>query len=329
MSVAASTVTAGGTAPQTTTKAKDPLQYLLTPSDFRQKVLRPLIVETRKLVNAAKEVGSARVEASTAIGGPETAKQANKQLQELMAKHLSRLSGLAHYHRKMYSINSAKAQRVLNGETSRRSNRPARALANYDTSFLNFLREAADSHENLKFFKSFAVFDKNSPLQGLCTSLMVSQFLLCYSAVHQRFNPENRQFIQPNEQMLRHLGPEIKETLKKQAEKIPELSSRYQGQLRFPFVQTLISRYRRPPTTDEDRERLRNLSNDVQVISTLNRENETLTTVRAKIWQELQQTLVPRPKVNVAKLNKAKTTARRAKKLANSLAAVAAVPVAA
>jgi hypothetical protein len=249
-------------------------------------------------------------------------KQVSDQLRDLLKNHLRRLLSLANYHRRMYHLSSGKVQRILKGD-AKSSNRPARSLASYDPEFLNFLKEAADSHEHLKFFKGFSVLDHKSHLYGMSTPITISQFLLCYSAVHQRFNPENRQFIQPNEQMLRHLGAGVKEALAKQAMTIPELSSRYAGQLRFPFVQTLISRYRRAPTTEEGRAELRKFSNDVQVVATLKRENETLTSARARIWEDVRKNNPPRPKPpGKTKMTKARKTARNAKKAVNALAAV-------
>src|SRR6185437_8642664 len=253
------TTTAPDAAPKKEKKTvpKDSKEYLMAPADFRKKVLRPLVVETRRIVNAAIDVGVAKNSASEAAEGRDMCKETTANLRKLVHDHLRRLLNLSQYHRRVYALSGKKAQRVLKGETSSRANKPARTLASYDPKFVSFLQSAASSHEHLRFFRNFSVLDSTSPLSGMSTQIMISQFLLCYAAVHQRFNTENRQFIQPNEEMLRNLGDGIKHALEAQRKKIPDLSRKYDGQLRFPYVQTLISYYRRPPATDDARESIK------------------------------------------------------------------------
>lgn len=295
-------------------KPKDNTVYLVTPSHFRNNVLRPIVAQTKKLIKLAQDVGEARRD-NTDTTGKSTADLAKKQLEEFREQHVKHLVALAKYHREAFSLASNKGKRIIEGKGSKRANRPARTLAKYDTEFVDFLRDAADSHESLKFFKSFSMFDRVSPLANMSTQIMISQFLICYAAVHQRFNPSNRQFIQPNEMMLRYLGPGVKATLARQTAKIASLSAEYPGQIRFPFVQTLISYYRRPPTEEAEREALRTLSRDVSNVQTLIKENETLSRVRRDILVEYKKNLPERvklskPSKNVSLARKTRAVAR-------------------
>ncbi len=309
-------------------KVKNPKQYLMTPPAFRKDVLVPLVNQTRLLVNAAIAVGQEKHDAASPEDVKNTSKALNDKFRVLLKAHLKSILNLSHYHRRVYALNSNKAQRVLRDEPSKKVNRSARTLAPYDPAFLKFLDEAADSHESLKFFKGFSVLNTSSRLHGMSTQGMLPQFLLCYAAVHERFNSSNRQFIQPNDLMLKHLGAGIEAALKRQCEAIPQKSADYPGQLRFPFLQTLISYYRRPATTDADKEKLRKLAGDVEVVSVLSRETETLNAARRLIWEDVKKNLPKREKPAAnPKVTRAKATVRSVKRAASAIAsAAAAVP---
>lgn len=247
-------------APQTAAQAKktkqDRLvarnrQYLLSPKDFRERAIEPLIKETNKLVLLALALGTSAKGDTGADGKQDVMVSAiRKQFKDFLKLHVRRISKIANYHSTLYRIAGKRADKARSGETGKaRVSIMHRSISTFRPEMYAFVREAAATNEALRGTLSCSTFDPNSPLQGYMSPTYAAQFILAYAAANRSFNKVNGQFIVPDVLMKKHMGEGVAKVLASYASnpKTAAKAKEFAGQLHFCKLQELIGFYRVKP----------------------------------------------------------------------------------
>lgn len=225
-------------------------KYLLSPKDFRERAVKPLLDQATRLVSLAESLGktkAAHAGKSDAAVDPYVA-LVEKNFDEFLKLHLRSIAKIAAYQSTLYRLCGKRAEKARTGETSKaRSSVMHRSIASFRPELYAFIKEAAASNEALKESATCATFDASSPLYGYMSPTYAAQFILAYAAANRSFSPVNGQYIIPDVLMKKHLGASVASVLASFAAKSPEVAAKFPGQFTFCKLQELIGFYRVKP----------------------------------------------------------------------------------
>lgn len=302
------------------------ISFLLVPKDFRNGIIKSLMMETGKLATLAEQVGASKAIRSHTGEDDASLSLSRKQYKEFLRLHLLRIKSIARYHQRLYQLCHRRVARILGGNVKKSPNTVLfRNLATYKPNVYDFIKEASNTLDTLKFTQSWATFNAKSPLNGILSQTMVSQFLLAYVASHRRYNPLNGQYIQPDELMLKFFGDGIRETLLKFADKFPKKAADFPGNITFCHIQSILNFYKIAPVNPAEEERLTTLKKDDKVRETLSVEFQEVARVRAIAVSKVRSERVDQKPSSKKKNGERESSAlARARKLRRTAQATAA-----
>lgn len=308
-------------------------QYLLSPKDFRERAIEPLIKETNKLVLLALALGTSAKGDTGADGKPDVMVAAiRKQFKDFLKLHVRRISKLAHYHSTLYKVAGKRADNARTGAAGKtRASVMCHSISQFRPELYAFIREAASTNEALRGVVSCSTFTADSPLRGYMSPTFAAQFILAYAAANRSFSKVNGQYIIPDVLMKKHLGEGVAKVLSTFMEnpKTAAKAKEFPGQFTFCKLQELIGFYRVKPSEGSPEEtRVKTLRQDKENWPTLDEEFKDLSKVREEAFARYHREN-PKPVVSKAKggakgprpaLNEEQKRARKIKREANAAA---------
>lgn len=305
-------------------------QYVLTPADYRERVVEPLVKQASKLFLLALTLGNA-ANAGEATAGDKSVDAYRKKFNTLKESYVNRLRKTAVYHSTLYRVAGKRAENVTKGFVPKqRESAMHRSISVFKPALYSFIREAAAQNESLRPAMSCAAFKADSPLNGYMSSTYAAQFVLAYVASNRRFNATNGQYIQPDALMQKHLGEGISKVLadiasNKDAKEV-EKAKKFPGQFTFCKLQALIGFYRVKNAEGSDAESdLQTLRKDQTLWPVLASDFEAMSKIRDLAYARLhaenpKPVKVAGPKGPRGPLSEAQKHARRVKRDLNAAA---------
>jgi hypothetical protein len=197
-----------------------------------------------------------------------------RDIKRLMHEYSSQLRELPKYYDAAYKKRKNK-----------KASEAFRHLSKYSSNFTGFFEEAAKANPHLAFMLDLS-FLKNGDLRSITAANMITQLFSIYVIENKLQNKNDMQLIIPDALMKKYFADDLEVALEKQysKEKFKNDANVHPGQIRYPYIQTIISRNRENP--EEMSDDMKTFLKHPVNVETVAKELDTVSTFRNRIQEE-------------------------------------------